>query len=111
LAAYIAIDSGLTLWHQTRPEASNVGIVLAVLSMPLLSWGKLRAAAHINSVALRSEAKETVACSILSLILLVGLAANAAFGWWWTDPVAGLCMLPWLIKEGIAGLKGEGCCD
>lgn len=113
LAAYITFDSSLTLWHQERPHSSFLGIVLATLSfiiMPLLSWGKMKAAQEINSPALRSEAKETIACSILSLILLIGLAANAAFGWWWADPVAALVMLPWLIREGIAGLKGEGCC-
>lgn len=113
LSAYIAYESGITLWHQTPPQASLVGIILAILSliiMPLLSWGKIKAATEIKSAALHSEAKETIACSILSLILLVGLAANALLGWWWADPVAGLLMLPWLIKEGLAGLRGEGCC-
>ena len=113
LSAYIVSNSSLTLLHHEKPHASPVGIVLAVLSlivMPILSWGKMRAALEINSPALKAEAKETVACSVLSLVLLVGLAANALFGWWWADPVAALLMLPWLIKEGIAGLKGEGCC-
>lgn len=113
LSAYILFESVIALWKQEMPHESLLGIVLALLSllvMPLLSWGKLRAAKEINSPALRSEAKETIACSILSLILLVGLAANALFGWWWADPVAGLVMIPWLLKEGIAGIKGEGCC-
>jgi divalent metal cation (Fe/Co/Zn/Cd) transporter len=113
LAAYIAFNAISTLWHQTRPEQSLFGIILALLSliiMPLLSWGKMRAAHHIQSNALTAEAKESIACSILSFILLVGLVANATLGWWWADPVAGLVMLPWLLKEGIAGIKGEGCC-
>lgn len=113
LSAYILLESGIALWKHEMPHESVLGIGLALLSlliMPLLSWGKLKAAKEINSSALRSEAKETIACSLLSLILLVGLAANALFGWWWADPVAGLLMVPWLIKEGTAGLKGEGCC-
>lgn len=113
LSAYITYEASSALWNQQGPEASIVGVVLAVLSlliMPLLAWGEIRAATEINSESLRSEAKETIACSILSLILLIGLAAKVLFGWWWADPVAGLCMVPWLIKEGTVGIKGVGCC-
>jgi divalent metal cation (Fe/Co/Zn/Cd) transporter len=113
LAAYISYDAAITLWHQSKPEATSIGIFVASLSlviMPLLTWGKILAAKHINSAALRAEAKETVACSILSAILLIGLGLNAIFGWWWADPVAALTMIPWLIIEGWAGLKGQGCC-
>lgn len=113
LAVYIVMDSSLTLWHQERPHPSLLGVALAVLSliiMPLLSWGKMKAAKEIKSPALRAEAKETIACSVLSLILLIGLAANVYLGWWWADPVAAIAMLPWLLKEGVAGIKGEDCC-
>jgi len=114
LALYVTGQAGWTLWRQTAPEESIVGIVIAVASlviMPLVSWGKLRAAREIGSAALRAEAKETLACSYLSLTLLLGLVANAAAGWWWADPVAALLMVPWLVKEGREGLRGEECCD
>ena len=62
---------------------------------------------EIGSNALRSEAKETLACSYLSFTLLLGLGANAVAGWWWADPVAALLMVPWLVKEGLEGLGGE----
>ena|SRR5262245_17002853 len=58
-------------------------------------------------VALWAEAKETLACSYLSCTLPLGLVANALAGWWWADPVAALFMVPWLVKEGIEGLRGE----
>lgn len=114
LAAYVAIQAGLTLWNRDVPEVSCVGIALAcasLLIMPLVAWGKLHAAARIGSRALRAEAKETLACSYLSFALLLGLAANALKGWWWMDPAAALAMIPWLIKEGREGLSGEECCD
>ena len=110
LALYVTAQAGWTLWHQAAPEASPIGIALAVASlviMPLVSWGKLRAAREIGSRALRAEATETLACSYLSFALLLGLVANAAAGWWWADPVAALLMIPWLLKEGIEGLRGE----
>lgn len=114
LAIYVAAQAGWTLWQRAAPEESTLGIIIAGASlviMPLVSWGKLRAAREIGSAALRAEAKETLACSYLSFALLLGLVANAWLGWWWADPVAALLMVPWLIKEGREGLSGDACCD
>jgi divalent metal cation (Fe/Co/Zn/Cd) transporter len=110
LALYVLIEAGWTLWRGGAAEESAIGILLAGASlvvMPLVSWGKLRTAKVIGSAALRAEAKETLACSYLSFTLFLGLIANAVAGWWWADPVAALCMIPWLIKEGIEGLRGD----
>lgn len=114
LAVYVTGQAGWTLWAREAPRESLVGIALAAASlviMPLVSWGKLRAAREIGSAALRAEAKETLACSYLSFALLLGLVANAAAGCWWADPAAALAMVPWLIKEGREGLRGESCAD
>ncbi len=108
LAAYVV---GQALWALTAgepPAESLLGIALAVASlvvMPLVAWGKLRAAREIGSAALRAEAKETLACSYLSFALFLGLGANAVWGWWWADPIAALAMVPWLIREGREGFE------
>jgi divalent metal cation (Fe/Co/Zn/Cd) transporter len=110
LAAYVLIQSTWGLWGGDAPAESVVGLVLAVVSlvvMPLIAWGKLRAAEAIGSGALRAEARETLACSYLSFCLLFGLAANAAFGWWWADPLAALLMVPWLVREGLEGFEQD----
>ena len=114
LALYVLGQSGWSLWRHEAASESLVGIVLAAASlviMPLVAWGKLRAARELGSGALRAEARETLACSYLSFTLLVGLALNATLGWWWADPLAALLMVPWLVKEGLEGLRGEGCDD
>lgn len=110
LAAYVALESGIALWQRTAPDTTPVGIVLTALSllvMPVLSWLKLVNARRLESKALVSEAKETIACTWLSAITLMGLGLNALFGWWWADPVAALLMIPWLVREGVEGLRGE----
>lgn len=110
LALYVATQAGLSLWRKEAAAESLVGIVLAIASlivMPVVAWGKLRVADKIDSAALRAEAKETLACSYLSLVLLVGLVANATAQWWWADPLAALLMIPWLIKEGWEGISGR----
>lgn len=114
LALYVVAQAGWTLWTRDTPGESLAGIILAAVSlvvMPLVSWGKLRAAERIGSRALRAEARETLACSYLSFTLLLGLAANAAADWWWADPVAALLMVPWLIKEGWEGATARACED
>ena len=110
LALYVTAQAGYTLFSSHVADESPVGIALAIVSlviMPLVAWGKLRAAREIGSGALRAEAKETLACSYLSFALLLGLVANGAAGWWWADPAAALLMVPWLVKEGVEGLRGE----
>ncbi len=110
LALYVLVQSVWMLWHREVPSASTIGLLLATASliiMPLVSFGKLRAATEVGSRALRAEAKETLACSYLSFTLLLGLGANAALNWWWADPVAALLMIPWLVKEGLEGLSSK----
>ena len=111
LALYVTAQSSWTLWRRAAPDESILGIVLACVSvvlMPGVAAWKLKLAKQIGSGALRAEAKETLACAFLSLALLIGLSANALAGWWWADPIAALCMVPWLVHEGREGLAG-GC--
>ncbi len=109
LAIYVTVQAVWVIYRREAPEESVVGIALAIASlvvMPLVAWGKLTAARKLGSRALAAEARETLACSYLSLALLVGLVLNAAAGWWWADPAAALLMVPWLVKEGIEGVRG-----
>ncbi|MFQ5917789.1 MAG: cation diffusion facilitator family transporter [Candidatus Binatia bacterium] len=108
LALYIIYESGKKLFFQEQPAESLIGIILAIVSlivMPLLAIWKKKIAAEINSRALRADALETLACSYLSFTLLVGLGANALFGWWWADPVAALAMVYFLLKEGTEAVQ------
>jgi Predicted Co/Zn/Cd cation transporters len=116
LAAYIAYESASDLWAKRAPEHSIPGIVLACVSlvvMPLLSRAKHRVASALGSAAMHADAKQTEFCTYLSTILLVGLVLNALFGLWWADPVAGVIMVPIIMREGVAGLQGKAyntCC-
>jgi divalent metal cation (Fe/Co/Zn/Cd) transporter len=114
LAAYVAVDSGKALWLKERPERTIVGVVilaLSVLVMPILARAKREVADKMKSGALRAEAKQTSLCAYLSVIALAGVALNAAFGWWWADPVAALAMVPIIVSEGVAGLRAQGDAD
>jgi len=113
LAVYLLIDSSRRLIGYGRePDPSLPGIALTILSlavMPILARAKLNTAAALGSKALRADAYETIACAWLSATTLTGLVLNAAFGWWWADPAAALVLIPFIVREGLEGLRGE--CD
>jgi divalent metal cation (Fe/Co/Zn/Cd) transporter len=108
LAVYLVVESARRLVSQDRPEESIVGIGLMAASlvvMPLLARAKLRTADALGSRALRADAHETIVCAWLSLTTLCGLTLNAAFGWWWADPVAALAMVPLVVREGAEAVR------
>lgn len=112
LAAWVAFDAARSLWEQERPGASPVGMVLTTVSIFLMLWlaqAKRRTAAALGSRALAADAFQTTACWWLSIITLGGIGLNAAFGWWWADPVAALAMVPLILHEGREAWRGEDC--
>jgi divalent metal cation (Fe/Co/Zn/Cd) transporter len=102
------------LMEKKAPEHSLPGIILAcasLLIMPLLSRAKRHVAAHLNSTAMKADAKQTEFCAYLSAVLLGGLLLNIVSDLWWADPLAALIMVPIIAKEGLDGLRGDTCCD
>lgn len=116
LAAGVGAESIRRLVTGSAPDESFFGIGLAVVSlivMPLLARAKRRVGEQLASRAVTADATETALCVWLSAILLVGLGANAAFGWWWADPLAGLGIVYVAAREGIEHLRDDqldGCC-
>jgi divalent metal cation (Fe/Co/Zn/Cd) transporter len=114
LAAYVSVEALRTLVSGDRPQASWVGIGLAAFTaptMPLLANAKRRIGNKLNSSAAVKEASQTQLCAYLSIALLVGLGANALFGWWWADPLTALAIAGVAVKEGRESWRGKGCCD
>ncbi len=113
LALYVAFEAGKSLLRREEPDTSVVGIVLSIVSlivMPLLARAKRRVAVKIDSRALHADSRQTDICAYLSAILLGGLLLNALFGWWWADPIAALCMLPMIIREGMEAVRDRSSC-
>lgn len=108
LAAYITYEAVGSLISQEGAESSTVGLILATLSiiiMPTLAFLKGRTGREMGSRALVADSKETWVCAYLSFALLVAVGLNAAFGWWWADPVGALAMLPVIIWQGWETLE------
>ncbi|MXZ54100.1 MAG: hypothetical protein F4Z34_13040 [Acidimicrobiaceae bacterium] len=117
LAVYVGVESTRDLVLAQRPEESPVGIAIAALSlvvMPVLALAKRRLAPVIGSRAVEAEATQTVLCALMSGGLLLGLGANAALGWWWADPLAGLFIASLAAYETVNVWRAESlehtCC-
>lgn len=113
LAAYVAVDAVRALTGTGEAEPSPLGIVIAALSlavMPFLSAAQRRAGREIGSASAVADSQQTLLCTYLSAVLLVGLVLNATLGWTWADPVAALAIAGLAVKEGREAWRGKGCC-
>ncbi|CDO91624.1 hypothetical protein AWC29_11365 [Mycobacterium triplex] len=113
LALYVTIDAARSLLGIGEAQHSAVGITLAAVSlavMPTLSWAQRRAGRELGSLSAVADSKQTLLCTYLSAVLLVGLLLNGIFGWSWADPIAALVIAVIATKEGINAWKGETCC-
>ncbi|MFF1385067.1 cation diffusion facilitator family transporter [Arthrobacter sp. NPDC058288] len=113
LAAFVTTDAVRALTGGDEPRHSAPGIVIAALSlmiMPVLSWAQRRAGRELGSRTAVADSKQTLLCTYLSAVLLVGLVLNSTLGWWWADAGAALVIAGIAVREGIDAWRGESCC-
>ncbi|NLU70717.1 cation transporter [Streptomyces sp. HNM0574] len=113
LAAYVACDAVRALTGTGEAERSVPGIALAALSlaiMPFLSAAQRGAGRELGSASAVADSRQTLLCTYLSAVLLLGLLLNATLGWSWADPVAALVIAAVAVKEGRDAWRGKGCC-
>jgi divalent metal cation (Fe/Co/Zn/Cd) transporter len=113
LAAYVTIESARSLSGAESAQHSTVGIVLAAVSlvvMPFLSYAQRRAGRELGSASAVADSKQTLLCTYLSGVLLIGLLLNSLFGWSWADPIVALVIAVVAVREGREAWRGEHCC-
>jgi divalent metal cation (Fe/Co/Zn/Cd) transporter len=110
LAAYVLLASGVALIgkREARPSFAGIALLLAAaLVMPWLANQKVKLSATAASAALRADAAESAVCGYMAWIALAGLSVNAAWGIKWADPIAALCLIPFILREGWEALRGS----
>lgn len=113
LAAFVTVDAVRSLTGAGEAQHSTPGIIIAALSlavMPFLSWAQRRADRELGSLTAVADSKQTLLCTYLSAVLLVGLVLNSTLGWWWADAGAALVIAGIAVREGVEAWKGESCC-
>lgn len=114
LALYLTYDGIRTLVSGSQPEVSVAGALVAagaVIIMPLLSQAKNRVAHELGSVATAGDAAQSMLCAIAAAGVLISIIGNAAFGWWWLDPIIGVGIAGIAVQEGREAWAGNACTD
>ncbi len=113
LAVYVTVASIRSLVGSGSAEHSAVGIVLAAASlviMPFLSFSQRRAGRELGSASTVADSQQTLLCTYLSGVLLVGLLLNSTLGLSWADPVVALVIAVVALREGREAWRGHHCC-
>ena len=103
LGAYILLESVKKIVLREIPDPSLFGIIIAVVSliiMPLLASAKHRIGKQLGMASLVADSKETFVCAVLSAALLIGLLTHYFFRFWLSDPIVGLLIVAFLLREG-----------
>jgi divalent metal cation (Fe/Co/Zn/Cd) transporter len=104
LAVYLAAQSIVVLAAQHHASASPGGIAwtaCTAIVMFALAFGKRRIGLALGNPVLVSEGRVTLIDGILATSVLAGLLLNSLVGWWWADPVAGLVIVFYAIREAV----------
>lgn len=112
LAAYVATSSVLALAGAREAEHSPLGLAVTALSvvvMPFLSLAERRTGRELGSASVVADSKQTLVCTWLSAAVLGGLVLDSLLGWWWADPVAGLVIVVFALREGVEAWRGDAC--
>jgi len=110
LAAYILGQEAFTFISGIHPTTSVGGIVwlaATLIAMLLLAWGKGVTGRQLGNPVLQTEAHVTRIDALLAAAVLVGLILNAVAGWWWADPLSGVIIIYYALREGWAAWHGE----
>lgn len=114
LAGYVLYESMSHLYYREAPERRLAAIIIAgisIVTMPILYAAKRRTAAAIRSHSLAADAKQTLGCIMLSVALLIGSGTHYFFGVWQADPLAGVLIAAFLVREGYkAWVERDLCC-
>lgn len=109
LALYVLVQAAYTLLTRAHPEYSACGIAwlaATLATMLLLAYGKLVTGRQLGNPVLLTEARVTLIDGVLAAAVLLGLLLNAFLGWWWADPLAGLVIVYYGLKEGRHAWQG-----
>ncbi|MDO5720459.1 MAG: cation transporter [Actinomycetaceae bacterium] len=113
LSIIVVSSSVRALLGYSHAEHSTIGIILAIASviiMPVVSYFERITGRELGSHSAVADSKQTLICTYLSAVLLVGLVLNSTLGWAWADPVAALVIAGLAGKEGVDAWNGDACC-
>ncbi len=113
LGAYILYESVDKLVSGEANERSVIGLIVLILSlivMPILYSAKKRVAKELHSHSLSADSKQTLACTLMSFVTLIGLGVDYFYPLPWIDPVLGIGIAGYLLREALQTYREKKLC-
>jgi divalent metal cation (Fe/Co/Zn/Cd) transporter len=110
VASYVTAQAAWTLIANDHPDHTTLGIVWTALTciiMVVLARGKAVTGRALDDPVLSAEGRVTLVDACLAAAVVTGLTLNAALGWWWADPLAGLVIVGYAIREARSAFVTE----
>jgi divalent metal cation (Fe/Co/Zn/Cd) transporter len=110
VAIYVIAQAAFLFIQGHHPEHSTLGIVwTAATCVVMLGLARAKAVTgkELANPVLQAEGRVTLVDACLAAAVLVGLSLNALFGWWWADPLAGLVIVGYAIREARHALSAS----
>lgn len=108
LALYLAIQSGLAVsaGHHALPSPTGITwTAVTAVVMFVLAAGKAKTGKALDNPVLLTEGKVTFIDGLLATAVLAGILLDTLAGWWWADPIAGLVIVYYAVREALAILR------
>lgn len=102
LAAYLVVQSVVALITAHHANPGPAGIVWTAITAAVmfgLAAGKGRVGRALRNPVLETEGRVTFVDGLLATAVLIGIALDLALGWWWADPIAGLVIVFYAVRE------------
>lgn len=104
LAAYLLVQAGITLiaGHRATPTPGGAAWTAATAAvMFALAFGKARTGRALGNPVLATEGRVTLVDGLLATAVLLGIGLDGLLDWWWADPVAGLVIVAYALREAV----------
>lgn len=104
LAGYLLVQSVVALLTGHHASPGIGGIVWTAVTatvMFTLAALKGRTGRALGNVVLITEGRVTFIDGLLAVAVLLGISLDVLLGWWWADPVAGLVIVFYAVREAI----------
>ncbi|MBC7402064.1 MAG: cation transporter [Microbacteriaceae bacterium] len=104
LAVYLLVQSVLALLtgHHASPGVGGIiWTAVTAVVMFTLAASKGQTGRALGNRVLVTEGRVTFIDGLLAVAVLVGITLDLVLGWWWADPVAGLVIVYYAVREAI----------